>query len=288
MNLFKIVLLTCATGAVLVGATMLGMTRSKTVSVEENGRSVSDFVATYPVETTPSVSAATPPSAMPVANAPSATAAAPTTAGFQGAATVAVSTATAVPQGATAAAAAPTTAAQSLSSSAQSPVAAVSIANLSQAMTIEQAYQSIPHGRTPFVPEQAGGMPPAEAQSIGALFYWSDLAVVERVAQMNALQRGQAFSSENYDVILSQLNALGVPEKLVAPKQLVVAAIQDQKAYFEGPARQSQSVASQDPLIQSSHQKLLSAYGQLMQLYPQASESNKKAMFDRLCALDFI
>jgi hypothetical protein len=284
MNLFKIVLLTLATGAVLVGATVLGMSRSKTVSVEESGGSGSTIAAAYPVETSSTVPA--PPSAVPEANTPAALAA-PATTVSQGS-TVAHPSATTVPQGSTVAVTAPTTAAQSLPSPAPSNAAAVSIANLSQVMTIEQAYQSIPHGRTPFAPDQAGGMTPAEAQAVGALFYWSDLAVVERVTQVNAIQKGQAFSSENYGVILSQINALGVPEKLAAPKQLIVAAIQDQKAYFEGHGRQSQSVASQDPLIQSSHQKLLSAYSQLMQLYPQASESNTKAIFDRLCALDFI
>jgi hypothetical protein len=284
MNLFKIVLLTLATGAVLVGATVLGMSRSKTVSVEESSGSGSTIAAAYPVETSSAGPTAAPPSAVPEANTPAALAA-PATAISQGS-TVADPSATSVPQGSTVVAKVPTTAAQSLPSPVQSN--AVPIANLSQVMTIEQAYQSIPHGRTPFAPEQAGGMTPAEAQSIGALFYWSDLAVVERVTQVNAIQKGQAFSSENYGVILSQINALGVPEKLAAPKQLIVAAIQDQKAYFEGHGRQSQSVASQDPLIQSSHQKLLSAYSQLMQLYPQASEANKKAIFDRLCALDFI
>ncbi len=284
MNLFKIVLLTLATGAVLVGATVLGMSRSKTVLVEESSGSGSTIAAAYPVETSSTAPAAAPPSAVPKTNTPSALAA-PATTVSQGS-TVANLSATTVPQGSTVAATVPTTAAQSLPSPVQSN--AVPIANLSQVMTIEQAYQSIPHGRTPFAPEQAGGMTPAEAQSIGALFYWSDLAVVERVTQVNAIQKGQAFSSENYGVILSQINTLGVPEKLAAPKQLIVAAIQDQKAYFEGHARQSQSVASQDPFIQSSHQKLLSAYSQLMQLYPQASESNKKAIFDRLCALDFI
>jgi hypothetical protein len=284
MNLFKIVLLTLATGAVLVGATVLGMSRSKTVSVEESSGSGSTIAAAYPVETSSAGPTAAPPSAVPEANTPAALAA-PATAISQGS-TVADPSATSVPQGSTVVAKIPTTAAQSLPSPVQSN--AVPIANLSQVMTIEQAYQSIPHGRTPFAPEQAGGMTPAEAQSIGALFYWSDLAVVERVTQVNAIQKGQAFSSENYGVILSQINALGVPEKLAAPKQLIVAAIQDQKAYFEGHGRQSQSVASQDPLIQSSHQKLLSAYSQLMQLYPQASEANKKAIFDRLCALDFV
>lgn len=283
MNLFKIVLLTLATGAVLVGATVLGMSRSKTASVEEGSGSSATVAAMYPAETTSSVSAATPPSTVAVANTP----ATPATTVLQGS-PVAVSSTISGSQGSPVAAAAPTTAAQSQPTAAPSNAAAVPIANLSQVMTIEQAYQSIPHGRTPFAPDQAGGITAAEAQSIGALFYWSDLAVVERVTQMNAIQRGQAFSSQNYDLILAQMNLIGAPERLVAPKQMIVAAIQDQKAFFAEHARQSQSVSPQDPLIQSSHQKLLAVYGQLMQLYPQASESNKKAMFDRLCALDFI
>jgi hypothetical protein len=170
----------------------------------------------------------------------------------------------------------------------QAIAAAVPVSNLRQSMTVEQAYQRIPHSRTPFPQAQNTGMTAAEAEAASALFYWSDLAVVERIAQVDAISQRQPYSSENYGVILSQLNALSVPETLAAPKQLIVSAIQEQKAYIEGLSRQSQRMSPEDPLVQSSHQKLVAAYGQLMQSFPQASETIKKSFFDHLCTLDFI
>jgi hypothetical protein len=170
----------------------------------------------------------------------------------------------------------------------QAIAAAVPTSNLRQSMTVEQAYQRIPHSRTPFPQASETGMTAVEAQAVSAMFYWSDLAVVERVAQVNALSQRQPYSSENYGVILSQLNALSVPESLAAPKQMIVSAIQSQKAYIERPARQSQRMSPEDPLVQSSHQNLVAAYGQLMQHFPQASETTKKSFFDHLCSLDFI
>jgi hypothetical protein len=114
-----------------------------------------------------------------------------------------------------------------------------------------------------------------EAQAASALFYWSDLAVVERIAQVDAILQRQPYSSENYGVILSQMNALSEPETLAAPKQLIVSTMQEQKAYIEGLARQSQRLSPEDPFVQSSHQKLVAAYSQLMQRFPQASETTK-------------
>jgi hypothetical protein len=170
----------------------------------------------------------------------------------------------------------------------QAIAAAVPVSNLRQSLTVEQAYQRIPHSRTTFPQTQVAGMTAAEAQAASAMFYWSDLAVVERMVQVDAISQRQPYSSENYGVILSQLNALSVPETLAAPKQLIVSAIQEQKAYIEGLARQSQRMSPEDPLVQSSHQKLVAAYGQLMQSFPQASETTKKSFFDHLCTLDFI
>jgi hypothetical protein len=77
---------------------------------------------------------------------------------------------------------------------------------------------------------------------------------------------------------------------LAEPKNLITQAIADQKSYFEQWARAGQSHVSnpQDPLIQSSHQKLFAAYNKLMERYPQESDHNKRAFFDHLYTLGFI
>ena len=162
---------------------------------------------------------------------------------------------------------------------------------LNQAFTVAEAYELIPHQRTSFSLASTA-MDDSEAQQLAQFFKLTDGAVVERVAHQRALQAGALAetSFENYEIILSQITALTLPQALDEPKQLIVAAIEEQQAYFEG-WRQSgdpQFYESTDPLIQSSHRKLIKAYQQIMRAYPHASEHNKTAFFDHLCALDFI
>jgi hypothetical protein len=175
---------------------------------------------------------------------------------------------------------------------AQSPPSPVPSPTISvqQSMTVGQAYQRIPHAQTTFSPTQTQAMNASEAQNANELFTWVDFAIVERVMLMDNIQRGQQYSSGNYAVILAKLNNMVVAEKLTESKNLIIAAINDQKNYFEQQARaaQSQPINSQNSLIQDSHQKLFTAYNKLMALYPQESDHNKKAFFDHLCALDFI
>jgi hypothetical protein len=252
-NILKIVLLVIAVDSALVGAAMLWMPHSKTTPLESTSESSS---AALPIAAAPLL-----PSPQPSTVTDSINGSNPTASPIAGASSL--------PSG-------------------QPITAAISVTNLHQTLSVEQAYQRIPHSRTQFTQAQATGMTAAEAQSATELFYWSDLAVVERIAQVDAVQQKQPYSAENYGVILSQMNALNVPESLAAPKQMIVTAIQDQKAYIESLARQPKPVSPEDPLVQSSHQKILAAYGQLMQRFPQASETTKKSFFDHLCSLDFI
>jgi hypothetical protein len=251
-KILKIVLLVIAVDSALVGAAMLWMPHSKTTPLESTSESSS---AALPIAAAPLLPSPQPSTVTDSINGSNPTAS--------------PATASSLPSG-------------------QPIAAAVSVTNLHQTLSVEQAYQRIPHSRTQFTQAQATGMTAAEAQAATELFYWSDLAVVERIAQVDAVQQKQPYSAENYGVILSQMNALNVPESLAAPKQMIVTAIQDQKAYIESLARQPKPVSPEDPLVQSSHQKILAAYGQLMQRFPQASETTKKSFFDHLCSLDFI
>jgi hypothetical protein len=127
------------------------------------------------------------------------------------------------------------------------------------------------------------------------------------VARVEALQwfqsaggRGAPFHQYEAQVaaILDRLQGMTVPSRLAHVHQLVVGAIQtQQKFYAEWQATKEQGRPFQPrlvgggaghPLIQSSSQKLHSAYDELMQLYPEASWRNKDAFFDYLCALDFV
>jgi hypothetical protein len=162
---------------------------------------------------------------------------------------------------------------------------------LDQALTVEAAYQAIPHQRTPFSPEKAV-MDGDTAQRLGRFFELTDMAVVERVASLKTMRSGNIsyYSSANYNAILSELEALALPAQLNQPKQLVIEAIQEQKAYFEAwyHSGNAQFHNPQHGLVQSSHSKLIQAYNQLMAAYPSESHHNQTAFFDHLCALDFI
>ena len=95
---------------------------------------------------------------------------------------------------------------------------------------------------------------------------------------------------ENYDQILKRLMAVSVPSGLDYFHHQVVAAIIEEKQYYQGlQAQPSVSAVSQwHPLIRRPHRRLMASYQFLAERYPQESRSNQQAFFEHLCALDFI
>lgn len=162
---------------------------------------------------------------------------------------------------------------------------------LDQSLSIEAAYQAIPHQRTPFSLEKTYINDDA-AERLHRFFELTDMAVVERVHSLKTMYSGNLsyYSSANYESILKEIEALDLPTELSAPKQLVMEAIQEQQAYFEQWYHSGERVFHnvQHSLVQSSHSKLIQAYNQIMAAYPHESQHNKTAFFDHLCALDFI
>jgi len=154
-----------------------------------------------------------------------------------------------------------------------------------QSMTVDQAYHAIPHQRTRFDPSPAA-MVANEKQFLDSFFGLTDLAVAERVGLQMAIARGAA-ARDNYDAILARLAALTAPAKLAKARQLVSEAVKEQREYLRH-LRAGATFDANAPLVQSSHDKLIAAYGELMRIYPSENAHNKKAFFDHLCALDFI
>jgi hypothetical protein len=72
-------------------------------------------------------------------------------------------------------------------------------------------------------------------------------------------------------------------------KSLVASAVTEQRQYFSrlDPTTKLKFNA-RDPLVQSSHRKLIAAYQLLMSQYRGEDSHNKKVFFDHLRALDFI
>jgi hypothetical protein len=164
------------------------------------------------------------------------------------------------------------------------PLRAEEPAPLKQSLSVEQAYKAIPHNKTRFDPATAG-MGPDEKAFLDTFFGLSDLAVAERVESQAAISTKMPVTG-NYDEILKRLKALPVPPKLETAHRLVTEAVDEQRQYLDS-LRLGGAFDASAPLVESSHEKLVQAYGELMRLYPSENQHNQKAFFDHLCALDF-
>jgi hypothetical protein len=155
---------------------------------------------------------------------------------------------------------------------------------LNQSMTVDEAYKAIPHNKTRF-DASAAGMDEVEKTFLDTFFGLSDLAVAERVGTQVALSAKHP-AAANYDEILRRLESLDVPPKLAGAHRLVTDAVREQRQYLDT-LKGGEAFDVSAPLVESSHQKLVQAYNELMRLYPSENGHNRQAFFDHLCALDF-
>ncbi len=162
---------------------------------------------------------------------------------------------------------------------------------LDQQMTVATAYQAIPHRRTGF-DHRKSTISRQAAEKLHAIFNWTDKAVIERVETLQAVfgNNRDRYRLYNYQIIIDALQNMKLPGNIQQAHTLITEAVREQQIYFE---QLHSSIGkmhfnSGDPLIQSSHKKLLNAYNQLMRQFPNESAENRQAFFDHLCALDFI
>jgi hypothetical protein len=155
---------------------------------------------------------------------------------------------------------------------------------IAQTMSVDEAYKAIPHNKTRFDPSTAG-MEKDEKAFLDTFFGLSDLAVAERVETQAALSTKRPMT-DNYDEILRRLKSLVVPGKLKTAHRLVTEAVEEQRQYLVT-LKDGAAFDANAPLVESSHQKLVQAYGELMRAYPAENAHNQRAFFDHLCALDF-
>jgi hypothetical protein len=134
------------------------------------------------------------------------------------------------------------------------------------AMSVDEAYASIPHRRTVF-DRRAATMPAEEADALQRLFAIVDRAIVARVTK------------SGYDPLLAELRALDVPSRLRRVHTLVTEAVVAEHAYL---TRNDQAA------VQTASARLHEAYAELMRLFPEEGPQNRDAFFDYLCALDFL
>lgn len=163
------------------------------------------------------------------------------------------------------------------------------------AMSIEQAYQAIPHRQTPYR-EAYSPLPQAHKEYLQSLFELTDEAMRLRVVILQNFQNKHFVSMKKYRPvyisILQKIESLNPPPSLRSAHNLIIAAVRNHLLFFEEWAQSNKPHLfphyNRHHLVLDSHRKLIQSYNILLRKYPQESQSNKQAFFDHLCALDFI
>lgn len=157
---------------------------------------------------------------------------------------------------------------------------------LAQPAEVTRAYKAIPHRFTPFQSSQAK-MQASESAYLKKNFALVNQAVVVKVESMQ--RRDYAGYDSKAASLVRQLKAQRPPKKLVKYHQLVIAAIEDQRAYFKTWKKNpSARFNPADPKVRAASGKLQQAYGILLRQFPGQAKKVQQAFFDHLCALDFL
>ncbi len=160
-----------------------------------------------------------------------------------------------------------------------------------QSMSVSGAYKAIPHNQVTYRSSESA-LKRTEAEYLEQTFSLVDLAVVERISLLRNIQHkaNRPIRLANYEQILKRLMTISVPSGLEYFHQQVVAAIMEEKDYYQGLGEHpSISTVNQwHPLIRRPHRRLIASYQFLASRYPQESRRNQQAFYEHLCALDFI
>ena len=162
----------------------------------------------------------------------------------------------------------------------------------SLAQRAARSYQAIPHQYSRFQAE-ASGLDATTTEQLRQYYMLLDAAVVTRVEAMQGLQRRRSDAFATYDnrqaQITLQLQMLGKNSRLVGVVQETLAALADQRAFFEEWSLQPgpRPVAGH-PKVTSASGHLKQAYSNLQKVLGKASENTQKCNYDGHCALDFI
>jgi len=162
-------------------------------------------------------------------------------------------------------------------------------------MSVEQAYEAIPHRRT--IWDDADTTVPADERAyLDKIFQVLDEGVAIRVAGMQNYAAGNFDSSDpaaEYGQLIAFVKGMQAPKELAAYHQDVIAGLTGHQQFFAewkaqgGSFGYAENVASH-PAVQRASAALRAAYGQLMAKFPNEAAHNKDAFFDYHCALDFL
>ena len=169
-------------------------------------------------------------------------------------------------------------------------------------LTVEEAYQAVPHKRTPYE-AQLSTLGPPEREFLSRFFVLSDQALVERVETLKALRAGNRLLYERYEAniarILTGLRLLQEPASARGLSEALSRAIEHQRAFFR---KWNTAAAAQrafsfpagetptgiDPSIRQANEELQRLYADLLSRYGTEHPHNREAFYQYLCALDFL
>jgi len=162
-------------------------------------------------------------------------------------------------------------------------------------ISIERAYEAIPHRRTVWSPE-ASSVPAAEKTYLRTMFQVLDEGVAVRVAgQQNYASGHMEYMDpvEQYGQLLTLARSMKVPPTLASYHQHILTALEGQQQYFadwraQGDQFQFAQQIGNHPGVLKASAHLRAAYAELTAKYPNEAAANKDAFFDYHCALDFM
>ena len=170
-------------------------------------------------------------------------------------------------------------------------VVLVLIAPQAWTMSLDEAYASIPHQRTPYSAASSSAARP-QAEALARLFELSDQAMVVRVRGLAALRsRDEARLRDvlhGYRGPLEGLQQAPTAPEMQQAQALVLLAVRQHKAFFEAKLAAGVRDATFTPVVHQASANLRQAYSLLMAAFPRETPRNRQAFFDHLCALDFI
>ncbi len=172
----------------------------------------------------------------------------------------------------------------------------VSVSNIAYALSVEEAYQAIPHKQTTFNAKEST-LDEKEALLLGRVFALTDMAIVKKVEALQwltsngSLGTDPKLAGDAYSALISQLKKTEVQPKLAPIVKGIISALEAQRSYLIKASKTDNKefvIDATDPLVRSTHTNLIQAFDMLKKLYPKENPHNSQAYFDHLCALDFI
>jgi hypothetical protein len=167
-------------------------------------------------------------------------------------------------------------------------------------LTVEAAYDKIPHRRTEFdfLDTQ---IDPVESEYLRLAFRVVEEGTRTRVALLTTLYYGDGARDSSVDDGLRRAKELAefwsrvdAPQPLASYHRDIQVALEKQARFFREWAEEGNAFAyrgsalGRAPDVRASSQALRRAYDRLMKRYPGESARNRDAFFDYHCALDFL